>query len=165
MIEWIVVTLIFGMFGFGAAVYQLWGGPPWPVAPTFAPSFPSSGNAFDVPFTITNKSVFFPLNHLEILCGLESVKTDAKSGLEQFSITASDGKATLAPLQSATYTCPLTRMFTFAGATKLEGATIVFLTKYYSHLPFGGRTQSESDSFSLNTKTVPPQWTIGRPIR
>jgi len=56
-------------------------------------------------------------------------------------------------------------MFTFAGATKFEGATIVFLTKYDSHLPFGGRAQSESDFFSLNTKTVPPQWTIGKPIR
>jgi hypothetical protein len=163
--EYIVGTLIVGTVGFVASVYQIEGGPPWPVAPTFVPGSPSSGDPFDVPFTITNKSAFFSLNHLEILCGLENVRTDVKSGASQFSITVSDGKASLGPLQSGTYTCPLMRAIKFAGATRLEEATIAFLTRYDSRLPWGGRAQSESDFFSLNAKTVPPQWTVGRPIR
>ncbi|WP_156446955.1 hypothetical protein [Bradyrhizobium yuanmingense] len=163
--KYFVGTLIVGTVGFVASVYQIAGGPPWPVAPVFVPGFPSSGHAFDVPFTVTNKSALFSLRHLEILCGFEKVKTDAKSGVQQLSITASDGKATLGPLESTSYTCPVKRMFSFAGATKFEEATISFLTKYDSHLPWGDRTQSQSDFFTLNTNTVPPQWTIGKPIR
>lgn len=164
VIQWIVGTLIVANAGFVASVYQLWGGPPWPVELSFAPGFPSSGNAFDVPFTITNKSALFSLNHLEILCGFEKVRTDKNSGLEQLSISASDGKASLGPLQSATYICPLTRTFNFPGA-KIETATITFITKYDSHLPWGSRTQSQSDFFSLNTNTAPPQWMVGKAIK
>jgi hypothetical protein len=163
--EWVVGTLVVGTVSFVASVYQIEGGPPWPVAPTFSPGFPSAGNAFDVPFTITNKSAFFSLNHLEILCGLENVRTDAHSGAGKFSITASNGNASLGPLRSATYICPLTRMITFAGATKLEEATISFITRYDSSFSFSGRAESESDFFSLNAKTTPPQWTIGETIR
>ena len=163
--EWIVGTLIVGTVGFVASVYQIEGGAPWLVAPTFAPGSPSSGNSFDIPFTVTNKSAFFSINHLRILCGFEKLRTNARSGLEQMSITASDGKASIGPLQSAPYTCPLNRMIAFAGATKFEEATIVFLTEYDSHLPWVSRTKSESDFFTLNTSTIPPQWAIGKPIR
>jgi hypothetical protein len=162
--KWIVGTLVVANAGFVASIYQLWGGPPWPVEPSFAPGFPSSGSAFDVPFTITNKSALFSLNHLEILCGFEKVLTDKNSGLERLSISASDGKATLEPLQSATYICPLTRMFNFPGA-KIETATITFISKYDSRFPWAGKVQSQSDSFSLNTNTTPPQWMVGKVIK
>ena len=69
--EYLVGTLVVGTVGLVASVYQIQGGPPWPVGPVFVPGFPSAGNAFDVPFTVTNKSAFFSLRHLEILCGFE----------------------------------------------------------------------------------------------
>lgn len=84
MVEWIVVTLIFGTFGFVAAVYQIWGGPPWPVAPTFVPGFPSSGFALETPFTVTNKSALFPLKHLQIACRLDHVRTSEAARLSMF---------------------------------------------------------------------------------
>ncbi len=161
-IKFIVGTAIVGTIGFVASVYQIAGGPPWPVAPTFVPGFPSSGNAFDVPFSVTNKSALFSLDHLKITCRLENVSTDTNVKIAQLPITASDGEASLRPLQSASYGCPFPNMFKFPEGSKLTAATIIFITNYDT---LWVHTQSESDPFSLNTKTNPPQWTTGKTIQ
>jgi hypothetical protein len=62
-----MVTLI----GF---VYEVWG-LVWPTAPIFLPGVPSSGSAFYVPFSVTNKSILFPIRNLTLGCIILNLET------------------------------------------------------------------------------------------
>jgi hypothetical protein len=148
-----------------AAVYTFWG-PPWPMVPVFSPGFPSAGFALNVPFTITNRSALFPLKHMQILCGIYNVELSNKLIVQGFAITASGSEgSTLEPLASASYTCAFTKAIGLPKEVSVIAATINFITKYDSRWPFGHRSESESDQFTLNTQTTPPQWTAGKPLR
>lgn len=167
---WPVAKLIVGfcVAGIGTigSVYGLVG-PPWPTNPIFAPVFPSAGFALDVPFVISNKSALFALQNMQIFCGIEDVELSPPSALRGFrglSVTTG-GKSTLDALASASYTCPFSTLFKLPPGTALTAGSIQFWTEYDSRWPWGGRVRSIDESFTLNTKTSPPQWTPGKPLK
>jgi hypothetical protein len=146
-----------------AAIYTFLG-PPWPTTPVFSPGFPSSGFAFDVPFTIANKSVLFPLKHLQISCGMVDIRLSNGLAITGIDVTASGAEgSSLGPSTSASYTCPLKRLI--GSGVTIQAAAIDFTTKYDSRWPFMSRSESRTDPFTLNTETTPPQWTSGTPLR
>lgn len=56
--------------GLVASVYQLGGGPPWPTAPEIHPRDTVNASSEILPFEVTNKSAFFPLN-AKLVCGVD----------------------------------------------------------------------------------------------
>jgi hypothetical protein len=161
--EWILGTLILTM-GAIASVYQLWGGPPWPTVPSFSPGLPSSGPPLDVPFLVTNKSVFFRLDNLKIHCLVRLIKTTTK-------IFANDdvfatGSNTIEPTQSRSYTCLFNQYLRLPANERIVVAQIEFSSEYdHAWWPWGHRSDISSGIFTLNTNTIPPQWTPGAPLR
>jgi hypothetical protein len=55
----------------------------------FAPGFPYDGSPFDIPFEVKNKSGFFAIQNLTILCGLKKVTTTKGASFSDFSVTTS----------------------------------------------------------------------------
>jgi hypothetical protein len=97
---------------------------------------------------------------MEILCGVEKITLSNNFSFEGFSVkTSESGKTMLGPLASAPYTCAFTEAVRVPKDVSVLSATITFITKYDSRWPwpFNQRSQSESDFFTLNTQTTPPQ--------
>jgi hypothetical protein len=69
----LVVGTVVTVLGLVATFVSLWG-PLWPTAPLFSPGMPSSGSPFDVPFTVTNRSVIFFIRNLIIHCALNYIE-------------------------------------------------------------------------------------------
>ena len=151
-----------------AFVYAVWG-PVWPTAPTFDPGFPSFSSPLDVPFNITNKSAIFPISELTILCGLEYFEGKNQLGgptiLREVGTSQIVTGQSLRPLQTRSYVCSLKRFIRFVPEPRVEKATIGFVSTYNSWWPWGERSKSISDTFTLNAATVPPQWTRGAPLQ
>jgi hypothetical protein len=159
-LEWMLGTPL-ALLG---AVYAFWG-PPWPTEPKFALTFPSSSFALDVPFNITNASALFSLRDLQIFCAIISIDTTAAiKHVAGLSVTTGR-HSTLGPLATASYTCPFSEVIRLPPDTKITGGSIQFWTEYESRLPWRDRTRSMDESFTLNTKTNPPQWTEGNPLQ
>jgi len=157
-LEWIFGPPLAGV-GIVYAVY----GPIWPTVPVFLPGLPSYGSPFEVPFSITNKSVLFTIHNLTVDCDLIYVETSAHSSYSNFSVSMNI-KHRLLPTRTDTYTCPFNTFFDTRGQT-IETAVISFTTVYDSPWPWGGRTGLTSGNFTLKSSTTPPQWTVGNPIQ
>jgi hypothetical protein len=72
----------------------------------------------------------------------------------------------LEPMSLAPFTCPFRGLMRVDGqdaADRLTGSQ-VFITAEYDTLVFG-RSQSQSDVFTLDTHTLPPQWVVGNPLK
>ena len=165
--KWVAGTVM-TLLGLGATVVALWG-PFWPTAPIFSPGYPSNSSPFDVPFTVYNKSIIFPINDVTITCSVENVKFTvfSKEGsisefndittkvLERNYIKAND---------SSSYTCPLFKIIIIKPDPILKYAKIEFLSEYDSPWPWRKRTQSKSGPWTLDTSTAPPQWIHGTPL-
>jgi hypothetical protein len=164
--KWIVGTVIVGSLGLVASVYQIWGGPPWPTAPAFAPGAPSFGSALDVPFIVTNKSVLFPIKKLHILCSANRIVVGPPNWQVRGISFSIPGFADLAPGQSRPYTCAFNSVVRGPNGDKMGvlGAAITFNSEYDSSWWSGSRTKAESEMFTLETKTSPPQWVTGEPL-
>jgi hypothetical protein len=166
-IAWTLVILALDQ---AANLAGIWG-PFWPVEPAFAPGIASFSAPFDVPFTVTNKSAFFPILNLNITCYLNDVVLSAPT-VTGFRISDTSVRVlatnTLQPLETRWYTCPF-RNFGQSGPVnigdaKIEWAEISFISGYDNRI-LNGRTSSKSDTFTLNTRTSPPRWMIGKPLQ
>ena len=156
-----------------AFVYAVWGAP-WPTQPSFAPGAPSFGSAFDVPFTVTNKSAWFGIHDLTITCLLANFKAIGPTGatIEQThgvtsTILPRGVNSVLAPLTTSTFTCPIGNALVVDkrnAGEQLVSASLSFMADYSGRL-WWGRTQIISGVFSLDTATKPPQWAPGEPLR
>jgi hypothetical protein len=169
VIKWVLGGTI-SLLGLLGTIYGLWG-PPWPTEPSYAPGVPSFSSPFDVPFIVTNKSALFTITNLQISCQLDDVVVSFPTAPNNM---ISDSKSTisasniLAPLETRSYTCPI-RGFSMSGPmsvadAKIRRATVSFVSTYNKRI-FSGLTSSKSDVFTLNTRTSPPQWTVGQPLR
>jgi len=165
--KWIFGVVLVAAGGV-ATLDTLLGGRIWPTAPSFVPGYPSSGFAWDVPFTVSNKSALFPVNHLVIKCWIHSIQSKKGGSFREFTVGIA-GENSLASLQSAPYTCPFSTIFpnlTLEPDDKITEAIIEFGSEYESRVPFSkNRDPVFSGPFTLNTKTTPPQWVAGRPLR
>jgi hypothetical protein len=159
------ILFVVGLAGLIASVVQIWG-PFWPIEPAFAPGMPSSGFALDIPFTVSNKSALFSIKRLNINCGLHSVTTANGGRFENFGVSALGGQA-IAPAESRPYSCPLTTMILGLSNEKITEGVIEFSSEYDSPWPWpwNKRKRSSSGLFTLNTKTIPPQWMSGVPLQ
>ena len=174
---WMAAQVTAGFFvvliGLLIGVYANWG-PPWPTEPSFAPGVPASGSPLDVTFSGTNTSVLFPLPELFVNCEMVCLRTsDSRPplalGLRHVYVLAR-GITHLAPGQTMPFRCPLRGQFGLGRtgesdadvAGRITNAQIVLHSDYFNPWTLWlSRHQAVSDRFSLNTKTVPPQWVQG----
>jgi|HubBroStandDraft_5_1064220.scaffolds.fasta_scaffold53754_2 hypothetical protein len=149
-------------------------GPPWPTDPIFLPGSPSFGSSLDVPFSVSNKSALFSLSNLSIQCEILKLDSKGPTGAAIYAkgatfVAVSGAKNTLKPLDVGSYTCPARGIFAVDHKDAIEpdrvlAAQIAFKAGYDSRLLWG-RSTSTSGIFTLNTATVPPQWTQGESLR
>ena len=170
---WLATKAIFGFvvvsFGIVASIYGMWG-PPWPTEPVFSPGPPSFGAAFDVPFRVENKSAFFWLSGLKLMCKVEGDIPDQPSvtGIvfgPNF-VTAS-GKNVIGPSTSVPYICPLRSAFRLGNrdaAEIIRHSRVTFLSEYESRF-LAGRVKTEDGPFTLVETTIPPHWERGAPLK
>jgi hypothetical protein len=172
VIEWIVVVLIVGGAGFVASMYQIFGGPPWPTDPIFSAESPSAASPFENPFDVHNPSGWFAVRNLFIRCDVLSLKTPLiEVGRGGILDAAPRGlNPILKAGKTAVFTCPLREAMQ---ARKLEGgldkpsrATLAFISEFdrpWWAREFGRR--ETTSIFTLNTRTDPPRWEAGIPLK
>jgi len=136
-------------------------GPLWPTAPVFAPDAPSAASPLELSFKVTNRSAIFALRNLQIVCMLVAGRSQANKVFTETGVTLSQEVVDLDPGQSEDYSCPLHVAVDLREGDKIIGAKIDFISQYDSRWPWGGRSKSESEVFTLNTSTTPPQWSLG----
>jgi hypothetical protein len=101
----------------------------------------------------------FPLRNLQIVCMLVSARSQTNKSFTETGVTLSQPVVDLAPGQSEPYSCPLHVAVDLREGDKIVRAKIDFISQYDSRWPWGGRSKSESEVFTLNTS--PPQWLAG----
>jgi hypothetical protein len=146
-----------------ANIVQIWG-PFWPTELDFAPVALSFGHPFEVPFVVTNKSVVFGLSNLRLSCHLISFRAQnnvnhSVGSINNVRVSIVGPPAYFSPQGVASYTCPLNETINVVNSTVID-AKIEFISEY----DFGmwwGKATSVSDTFTLNTHTVPHQWVRG----
>jgi hypothetical protein len=160
--HWIWRLLAGAIFlaGLAATIAALWG-PIWPTAPVFLPGLPSSGEPFDIPFTVKNNSVLFPIKNLTLRCHVVFARTD-RNNRDIDSTFAVNDRTLLDTNESRPFICPLTRVLGNFGLM-IEGR-IYFSAEYESPWPFSDGKYMDSEVFTLNSKSIPPRWDIGTPI-
>jgi hypothetical protein len=157
-----------------SGVYVNWG-PPRPTAPSFVPGLPASGSPLDATFNGTNASVLFPVPELFVNCEMVCLRASdsswppLQSGLRHVYVLAM-GTSHLAPGQTMPFRCPLRGQYRLSrpgesdadAFHRITNAQIVLHSNYFNPWTLWlSRHQAVSGRFSLNTKTVPPQWVQG----
>lgn len=160
--KWALWTAPVAVLAIASGFASLWG-PPWPTAPEFSPGPPSRGQPFDVPFVVKNRSALFPIRGLSLDCHL--IRASTASGTEFVEDLVSTGfDALLAPGQQRPYTCPFGLIGD--GTSRITRAQMEFVAQYRSWRPLQKRLAVfKSDVFTLDTRTIPPQWERGIPLR
>jgi hypothetical protein len=160
-IKWLFRAAL-GLLAVLGSVYGIWG-PPWPVEPTVSPGLPSLGSPFDVPFNVSNKSLLFTIDGLSLSCKLKLVQTNGL--IIPNGIVRLRGEYTIGPGQSRPYVCPFSRAYGGPYAENIKTAQITISSEYKSPWPVISKKLSvDSDVFTLNSKTIPPQWMTGSPM-
>jgi hypothetical protein len=154
-------------------VYAVWG-PVWPLPLEFAPGEPSFGSAFDVPFTVSNKSALFGFSNVSIACELRNFKAVGPTGSAITQSPTATGTVapqgtnpTIARLTTTTFTCPIGRAFMIDNRNageQLVSASISFVVEYDARL-WWGRAKVKIGPFSFDPRTVPGRWVPGEPLK
>ena len=160
----LAIVLVVGSIGFVASVNGLFG-PFWPTVPVFSLGSPSSGSPFDIPFSIANNSILFPLTNFVVKCEVSDVTTMNNNKFDNVSFQIL-GTYRIEAAHARPYTCPFTRTFALGG-DKVLSAKLHILTGYNNPLYFWRSVQkiTKSEAFYLNGATNPPQWSIGESMR
>lgn len=154
------------VIGLVASIAGIWG-PVWPTDPVFSPNAPSFASPLDVSFVIQNKSILFTVNNPKLSCRIFSFHTEDNrvnidGGGLRVQVTDAPSATKIKPEGFASYVCPINQL-KFPGTT-IKDAKLSFIVEYDSIVP-QHRTTTESQVFTLNTSTVPAQWTPGEPLR
>lgn len=157
-----VLNAFFVLFGFVSSITGNWG-PPWQVAPSFAPGGPSTSSPMGVPFAVSNKSGFFSLKNLQIECRIIHATTNNGMEIKNVIVSIDTVSNMIEPSSTAPYTCPFNKAIGIGNAT-ITSATIQFASEYDSWL-WPNRTKSLSPVFTLNTETNPRRWEEGQPLQ
>jgi hypothetical protein len=149
------------------AVYTIFG-PPWPTEPSFVPLSPSFWSPFDIPYTVTNKSILFRVSAISITCKIASARTLLGDIIYNIDVRSTEIN-NLQPGQTSSYTCLLNKIIKLSRPhpyeTKFVQAEISFASEYDSPWPFRRRIKVASNPFTLNSATEPPLWVQGVPLK
>ncbi len=172
---WLAAKVIFAFVASTLAligtVYGIWG-PPWPTEPSFVPGAPSLGSPFDVSFSGTNKSAFFSISNITVRCSLSCFRVLTPSGVPVMTVgpkanllIRASGPKNLGPNETQPFTCNLRGVILAGGRDAADAFPDVEMrlnSEYDSPWLFWLRRKSAiGELFSLNKKTVPPQWVEG----
>lgn len=149
------------LFGIVASIYGVWG-PIWPTVPVFSPIVPSFGSPYDIPFSVSNKSILFPVKNLQIMCHLPFFNDSRQNRWTDTRVWATAANH-LPPSTTQSYVCPFSRNIDLGGA-QIVDASIDFQMEYDSPWPWSGRVKNTSSIFTLSN-TQPRAWTPGIPLR
>ena len=110
-----IIIVLVGLVSLLAAIDQLLG-PPWPTRPVFSPGLPSTGSPLDIPFSVTNRSIIFPIHHLIVWCQIVVLKTkfdnsitNSNFGMPSRDLEAPDTGTLRVRSAKRFNSCPMTR--------------------------------------------------------
>jgi hypothetical protein len=158
MVEWVLGPPAV-LFGVVTGIYGVWG-PIWPTSPIFSPGPPSYASPFGIPFTVTNRSLLFPISGLSIGCQLINVTTEHGIGFAGITMKGT-GSNVLDSGQSRPYFCLFDQLV--QGAGKIHTAEIAFSSEYDAPL-LSGKNKTISGHFVLNSSSFPASWMQGMPL-
>jgi hypothetical protein len=134
--------------------------------PSFASDDVTAGSPFDVTFKVGNDNPWLPLNNLRIYCVLAQVRalpiepTIVEAASLRLGGTLPGG---LQAGASGSFTCPLRGTL---GQADRDDAAVAQRTEIYFRsrydLPLFGslRLTENSPNYILNTRLIPPRWTL-----
>jgi hypothetical protein len=145
-----LVTVAAIMVALAGAAFGIWSLRPLPV---YLSERVKAGSPLAVEFWVENSSAWFPLSHLKIVCSLARLQT-----LETPPVDADASRIPdrIEPRQMATFTCP----FPAADPDVALRSEIYFRSEY--DLPLLGtfRITNNAGPLVLNTRLLPPRWTV-----
>ncbi|MBV8405987.1 MAG: hypothetical protein JOY64_00015 [Alphaproteobacteria bacterium] len=158
----LVLTLlvVFAIATLGAILWSL-----RPV-PSFVSDDVTAGSPFDVTFKVANDDAWLPLKNLRIYCVLAQVRAlpieprIAEAANVRLGGALAGG---LAPGATGSFTCPLRALLGPADhddAGVAQRAEIYFRSRYDLPLIGALRLTENSPAYILNTRLIPPRWTI-----
>ena len=126
-----------GLIGLIASIYQIFGGPPWPVDPEIHPT--SDGSSLIHPFIIKNRSGLFDMNEVQLRCGVDLFfGTDAREHVTIFrDMAAVTGTASIAAGNTVPYQCDTSKLFKTNpdGSLSFGGSSTIYQNSSRIHLP------------------------------
>jgi hypothetical protein len=156
----LTALVVFAIATLGAILWSL-----RPV-PSFASDDVTSSSPFDVTFRVANDDAWLPLKNLRIYCVLAQVRA---LPIEPKIVEAANlklGGALPGGLESGasgSFTCPLRGVLGPADrddAGVAQRAEIYFRSRYDLPLIGSLRLTENSPAYILNTRLIPPRWTV-----
>lgn len=140
-------------------------GPFWPLRPVVTPQALSAASPLDIPFSITNPSLF-SYSYVRITCGIKRIEASDRSSVGKLGVEVPGTSETLKSGQTKPYTCPFSQRFRFEPGAVITKAQIAFKIEYHrSWWFFTNKSQQFITSdFFLNTSTQPASWQLGEPL-
>lgn len=149
-----------------AAAFGVWSARP---TPGYSSEGLTTGSPFDVTFTVENESPWFALSNLGIRCIVDHIRA---SGLPPTMVEATDVRfpsphaATLAPGESATFSCPFRALIGHPindDPDIVRRSEIHFRAEY--DVPFlrSFRMTDNSAHLVFDTRPLPPRWVVTGP--
>jgi len=151
------------IFGIIVGVKDLFG-PQWPTEPDFSLDVPyTTGDPFDVPFSIGNRSGLFDIRKLTVACELVDVRTTDHYAFQGISVV-SNANNLLAAFDTRPYTCPFHN--SILGNHPVCCAVIRLIAAYQDpeFYPWSVPKKTYSKIYTLDRKTSPMRWIPGDPI-
>ena len=141
-------------------------GPYWPTSPDISPGYPSTGSPMDVPFSLGNRSSVFAITGIKIMCYLDDIEITGNNHFSKFSIAVSGQENIIEPNSSRPYICPFNQIFILPLDKQVINAKISLIISYNNRVfwPWKVPTAPQSTDLTLDEKTKPSQWTLGRPL-
>jgi hypothetical protein len=159
--RWVIGLLV--LFVVATLAAALWSLRP---VPSFASDDVTAGSPFDVTFKVENDNAWLPIHNLRIYCVLAQVRalpiepTIVEAANLRLGGTLAGGLASGA---SGSFTCPLRSTLGQADrddAGVVQRAEIYFRSRYDLPLIGSIRLTENSPLFILNTRLIPPRWTM-----
>lgn len=151
-----VVAAILALIGLIAGADQVVGGPPWPTSPDVIPGPPDNSQAFNVPFTISNKSGFFRDYIDKSSCAIGKITLTGNNKIENMRFTVLSGSIVY-PLQSRPFLCWFPRLIPGQVVSAIMYIEISYKIKFIWGFP----KTSIIGPFVWGTQAKPPRWLKG----
>jgi hypothetical protein len=140
-------------------------------SPTFSSDGVVTGSPFDVTFRVKNRDPWFTLSNLKIGCVLAQVRASPNSPtmVDPAMVDATNVRLSgkqpngLEPGESGTFSCPFRADLievTSDDPGIAQRAEIYFRSQYDLPLIGSLRITDDSARFVLNTRVLPPRWTL-----
>lgn len=150
------VSVVLSALEIAGTIGNLWG-PIWPASPVVQVQNLEKANPFVLRFSISNPSVFFGMNRVQLSCYLGNVQFTENHGFVQGITTFSNAKtSTIEAEKSVLYLCPYNGLFDLPWS--FESAEIAVNVEYRTL--FFRRRKSEQFTWNKQTQV----WVKGKLI-